>query len=141
MRVIKPTLAKLAKAEVSIGSGLSALSTRVKSMFTHVSSSEVAEALIATWCIEFLRVRRLGKFNVVEIMVISVLMLGVKTIITEAGRRRYSEQNRTIVMSNRTTQVDRMGVHRDATGSYKGYARRSNVRRRKPYGRDYYPDL
>ena len=59
-----------------------------------MKKSEVAEALIATWCIEFLRVRKVGGFHVVEIIVISALMIGVKAIVVEASKRK-DNANRT----------------------------------------------
>ncbi len=101
-------LAGIAKVSSVLGSKLSVAITQVGTIFTHVKKSDVAEALIATWCIEFLRVRKVGGFNIVEILVISVLMLGVKTIIMEASRRRYGDKNRTYVMSNRSTQMGSM---------------------------------
>ena len=97
---------------------------RVGTTLTHLRKSEVAEAMIATWCIEFLRVRRLGGFHVVEIVVISALMLGVRTIVKEAGRRRDSGKVRTHTMSVRTTQMDSMGIDERTPGS-SGRIRRS----------------
>ena len=97
----------------SMGSGLSTSFTRAKTMFAQLSKSEVAEAMIATWCMEFLRVRKVGGFNVVEVIVVSALMLGVKTIIQEAGRRRGHEGSKSFVMSNRYTQMGRMAPYRD----------------------------
>ena len=73
--------------------------TKVADKLSNLKKSEVAEALIATWCIEFLRVRKIGGFNVVEIVVISALMLGVKTIVVEAGKRKYHGSKREVVMS------------------------------------------
>ena len=120
---------------------LALVGDKLKGIFSNLKSSEVAEALIATWCVEYLRVRRLGGFNVVEIVAISLLMLSVKAIVTEAGRRRYNDKTRTFVMSSGTSQVDRMGVRRNTFNPHKRYARRSNVRYRRPYRPDFDQDL
>jgi hypothetical protein len=120
---------------------IAAYSSKVRKILSNLKSSEVAEALIATWCVEYLRVRRLGGFNVVEIIAISVLMLSVKAIIMEANRRRYSDKARTFVMSTGTTQMDEMGVHRSPSGSYRRFRRSPDVRRRQPRYRNPYPDL
>lgn len=98
--------AGIAEASSSSASRLRSLFTRVSNTLSHMKSSEVAEALIATWCIEFLRVRKVGGFNVVQIVAISALMMGVKAIVMEASRRRYSDQNRTFVVSRRHAPMD-----------------------------------
>lgn len=77
-------------------------------IFSKINKSEVAEALIATWCIEFLRVRKIGGFNVIEIVVISAVMLGVKAMVIEASRRRYSDKERTFVMPPGSARVEPM---------------------------------
>lgn len=100
--------AGIAEASSSSASRLRSLFTRVSNTFSHMKSSEVAEALIATWCIEFLRVRKVGGFNVIQIVAISALMMGVKAIVMEASRRRYSDQNRTFVVSRRHAPMDSM---------------------------------
>lgn len=120
--------------------------TKLKGMLSNLKSSEVAEALIATWCVEYLRVRRLGGFNVVEIMAISLLMLSVKAIVTEASRRRYSDTNRTFVMSRRNPQMGGMGVYRGSARTYPGFRgshgpRRFNLQKRRAWDRDPYQDL
>jgi len=84
-----------------------------------MKKSDVAEAMIATWCIEYLRIRKVGGFNVVEIVVISALMLGVKTIVIEAGRRRYSDKGKRFVMPDENTQVEPVGNHRDSTHAHR----------------------
>jgi len=99
-------LAQIVKVSSNLGSKLSSVATQAGTTFSRLKKSDIAEALIATWCVEFLRVRKIGGFNVVEIIVISVLMLGVKTIIMEASRRRYSGKGKSFVMSNRTTQME-----------------------------------
>ena len=122
-----------------LGSKLKSLGTRASTTFAHVRKSEVAEALIATWCIEFLRVRKIGGLNVVQIVTISILMLGVKTIITEASRRRYGGKDKTLVMSNRYTSMEPVGDHRGSHVSDK-WVRRPRRRQRYNY-RDTYTDL
>lgn len=72
-------------------SGLAKTVVSVKSAVTNVAKSDVAETMIATWCIEFLRVRKVGGLNVVQVIVISALMLGVKTILKEADRRKSED--------------------------------------------------
>lgn len=97
------------------GSTLRTASTRVKQTFSHLKSSEVAEALIATWCVEFLRVRRFGGFNVAQIMTISILMLIVKQIILEASRRNGNGEARVVVSDWHTS------VARRSHGRYRPY--------------------
>lgn len=81
-------------------------SDRLSKMLTNITKNEVAEALIATWCIEFLRMRKVGSFNVAEMILISTLILTLRTLITEASRRRYHDKARTYVMSRRTSQLE-----------------------------------
>lgn len=118
---------------------------KLKEVFSNLKSSEVAEALLATWCVEYLRVRRLGGFNVVEITAISLLMLSVKAIITEASRRRYNDKSRTFVMSSRTTPVGEVVSYRNATYSHSKYGRdgerRSHFRQSGPRYQHPYEDL
>lgn len=111
--------ARLAGAIPTMGSKFSSSFSRARIMFSRLKKSEVAEALIATWCIEFLRVRKIGGFNVVEIVVISALMLGVKTIITEASRRRYSDQGKRFVMSTDVTPMEHVGDHGSTTYTHR----------------------
>ena len=120
--------------------------TKVKRVLSNLKSSEVAETLVATWCVEYLRLRRLGGFNTVEIMAISLLMLSVKAIVTEASRRRYSDKDRTFVMSRRNPQMGGMGVYRGSTRTYPRFrgshgSRRYNLQKRRPWDRDPYQDL
>ena len=120
----------------SMGSGLSSTFTRVRTTLSQLSKSEVAEALIATWCV---RVRKVGGFNIVEVVVISALMLGVKTVIQEAGRRRGSEGPKSLVMSNRYTQMGQMGTNRNSSHTDR---RVRQSRRRRRSGSNYqYPLL
>ena len=112
-----------------MGLKLRGLSTQVVTTCSRLKTSEVAEALIATWCVEFLRVRKIGGLNVVQIVTISVLMLGVKTIITEASRRRYGGKDKSTVVSNRTTSVESMGIHGNS------YVPNQRVRRTRRYQR------
>ena len=90
---------------------------KAKIFVKNISTSEVAEALIATWCVEFLRARKFGGFNTIQVIAISVLMLGVKTIVQETGRRRYSDKDRAFVMSDKTTQMGTMGSYRNTANS------------------------
>ena len=113
---------------------------KLKRVFSNLKSSEVAEALIATWCVEYLRVRRLGGFNVVEIVAISLLMLSVKAIVMEANRRRYSDKDRTFVMSTRRTQMGNVGFRRDPAYSHPR-AGRPAFRQRRYGRRDPYTEL
>ncbi len=92
------------------------LFTRVSKQLGRMKKSEIAEAMIATWCIEFLRIRKVGGFNVVEIVVVSVLMMGVKAIIMEASRRRSNVRSYT--MSVRTTPMDSMGIDKHTADSH-----------------------
>lgn len=78
-------------------------------MFSRMKKSEVAEALIAAWCVEYLRVRKVSGFNVVEIIAISALMMGARAVVMETQRRRTDGGQNSVVMSNRTTQVGSMG--------------------------------
>jgi len=89
-----------------------------------MKKAEVAEALIATWCIEFLRIRKFGGFHVVEILVISVLMMGVKTVIFNRARRHHNAKHRSYPMQNGDTQLQRVGRYRNPA--------RSNYRPRYP---------
>jgi hypothetical protein len=127
--------AEAVKASSMLASRLGNVISQVGIRFSRLKKSEVAEALIATWCVEFLRVRKVGGFNVVQIMIISFLMLGVKTVIMEASKRRHNGKSRTYVMSTRTSQMEPMEVrHND---SVRGYRRGNHVyRRRPPFGRD-----
>ena len=109
--------AQIAGVSQNTGSFLKTLFTQVKTTFSHLKKSEVAEALIATWCIEFLRVRKLGGFHVVEIVLISVLMLGVKTIVTEAGRRKHNVKTRSYPMSSKATYMEPVAVKRNRVGA------------------------
>ena len=120
--------AKIAAVGLNTGSKLLTLLTRAKTTVARMKSSEVAEALIATWCIEFLRMRKIGGFNVVEIIVVSALMLGVKTIITEAGRRNSGDTRRSFVMSDELSSMDKV----DNYGQNPFHARRWSKPIRRP---------
>lgn len=96
---------------------------KLKKFFSGLRSEEVAEALIATFCVEFLRVRRLGGFNVVEIVAISALMLSLRAVVLEANRRRFNEKDRTFVVSRRNTQVGSMGINPNPSRSYSRHTR------------------
>jgi hypothetical protein len=124
------------EAASTLASRLRNLGTRASTTFAYVKKSEVAEALIATWCIEFLRVRKIGGLNVVQIVTISILMLGVKTIITEASRRRHGGKDKSIIMSNRFTSMEPVGNHRDSDVSDK-WIRRPRRRQRYNYRNSY----
>jgi len=107
--------AAIAKIGQSTGSKLSSLFTRASSSFAHMKKGEVAEALIATWCIEFLRMRQMKSFNVIEMVTVSILMLGVKAVIADTGRRRHEGRNHTFVMSDELSPMDRMGNSKRST--------------------------
>lgn len=105
----------------------------VKAGLRHIKTSDVAEVAIATWCIEYLQIRKYRVFNLPETIAISLLMLMAKAVITEAARRRTSENHqhrntRTVVMSSRRSQVGEW--HPASTES------RSNAWRR-PYQRGF----
>jgi hypothetical protein len=104
MRVIAANLA------ASTGSKLSSVSSQVKTTWSRLSKAEVAEALIATWCIEFLRVRRIGGFNVVQIISVSLLMLIIKQIVFEASRRNAH--------GKQSMEVSRWSTPLEPVGSY-----------------------
>lgn len=111
--------AKLVEVGAKLASKLSSLGGTVKTTFTNLRKDEIAEALIATWCVEFLRMRRLGSFNVVEIIVVSVLMLGVRTIINEAARRKHGgTTQKSVVVSDRITQVGQMEFRGNRTKTF-----------------------
>jgi hypothetical protein len=95
--------------------------------FSHLKKAEVAEALIATWCIEYLRVRKIGGYHVIEIVVISVLMLGVKTIVS----RRSKEHGKTnsYPMSNGYTYMEPVASNRNSFRA-RNRSRRSRFNRR-----------
>ena len=75
-------------------------------MFSRMKKSEVAEALIAAWCVEYLRVRKVSGFNVVEIIAVSALMMGARAVVMEAQRRRTDGEGKTVTVSSRITPVD-----------------------------------
>lgn len=81
---------------------------QVKSIFVHLSQSEILETLIATWCVEYLRVRRISGFNTLQVFGLSLLMLGVKAVIIHAGRNN-EPKHREVVVSDWSPQVGRMG--------------------------------
>lgn len=111
--------AKLVEVGAKLASKLSNLGGTVRTTLRGLKKDEIAEALIATWCVEFLRMRRLGSFNVVEIVVISVLMLGVRTIINEAARRRNGGvTKKSVVVSDRITQVGQVEFRGDRTKTF-----------------------
>lgn len=80
---------------------------------SHLKSSEVAEALVAAWCMEYLKARRLGGFNIYQIMTISVLMLIVKSIIEH--KKDANEDENSVIVSDRITPMDPMGRVHDPT--------------------------
>lgn len=98
----------IAKAGKNLGSGLRSLFTQATTIFSHMKKSEIAEALIAAWCVEFLRTRKVRGLNVVEVIAISTLMMGARAVIMEARRRKNGESEHSVVMSNRFTSMDRM---------------------------------
>ena len=106
---------------------------KIKKIGSNLKSGEVAEALIATWCVEFLRLRRVGGFNVAQIMVISILMLTIKAIIIEASKRKDNE--RSVVLSNRNTQMGRMDERQYTAYSHPRYGR-YQARHRRPGSRN-----
>jgi hypothetical protein len=114
--------ARIAKVGVSTGLKLKSLTTQAKTTFSQLSNSDIAEAMIATWCVEFLRVRRFGGFHVVEIMVISVLMVGLKYMVTEASRRRR-RGDKAYTMQTGATQMESMDFGGYRSGTYHGARR------------------
>lgn len=121
------------------------LITKAKRAVSRLKTSEVADALVATWCVEYLRARRLGGFNVVEMMAISLLMLSIKAIVLEANRRHHNGKNRTVVVSSWDTQVGEMGLSPDSTRTYPEYRRyvhgRARFRQRQPGHRNPHKDV
>jgi len=83
-------------------------------------NNEITEALVAAWCIEFLRLRRVGGFRPVEVITISLLMVVVRHLIQQAGKRGRSAEHGEIVLSDRTTQMGFMGYRRGAHGARRG---------------------
>lgn len=109
--------AKAAEVGRSTGLKLSNMFTRATTTFAPMNKNEVAEVLIATWCVEFLRMRRLGSFNVIEIVVVSALMLGVKVVSSQTGRGRHEGSNRTFIMSDELAPMEFMGNGSRSTAS------------------------
>lgn len=122
--------ARIARVAASTESSFKDLFIRAKTTFTHLKSSDLAEAMIATWCIEFLRVRRFGGFHVVEIIVISVLMVGLKYMVTEASRRRR-RGHKSYEMQTGFAQMERMDFGEYRSGSYHGSRRFGRSRQRE----------
>ena len=116
-------IAKLAKVRARLVSGLSSGTTRVRTTFSRVGTSEVTETLIATWCFEYLRLRKVGGFNAIEMVAISALMLAFRTIISEASRRKYGGKGKSIVVSDRYSQMGDASRQRDLFGAERQRAR------------------
>lgn len=94
---------------ISIKQLMQSACASAKNVFSHLKKEEVAETLLATWCVEYLRVRRLGGFHVVEIIAVSILMLGIRAIVTEASKRRNNgNKRRTYVVSTGDSQMGSM---------------------------------
>lgn len=75
--------------------------------------------------------RRLGSFNVVEIIVVSALMLGIKVINADSGRRRHEGSNKTFVMSDELAPMEFVGKdYRSASGSSRRARGNNRYRRR-----------
>jgi len=133
VNIVEAIQAQLAKLISKLGT----IPSRAKSTFKHIKKSEVAEALIATWAIEFLRVRRLGGFHVLEIIVISTLMLGVKAIISEAGRRQHNVRTRSYAMPNKRSRMESVDFNeyafRTRYGPRHTGRNRGRFKRRDPY--------
>lgn len=94
---------------------LTALKSKIGTIPTslkRLANAELVEALIATWAIEFLRLRRVGGFRPVEVITISLLMVIVRHVIQRAGKRGRGEHHEVIV-SRRFAQVDPVGHQRD----------------------------
>ena len=129
---MKSIHAMIAGVRANTGSQLKALATQAKTTFSRLSNSDVAEAMIATWCVEFLRVRRFGGFHVVEIVVISVLMVGLKYMVTEASRRKR-RGDKSYTMQTEGAQMERMDFGDYRSGTYHGsrHFRRSRGRQRR----------
>jgi hypothetical protein len=88
--------------------------TQIKDALKGLANSETAEVLVTTWAIEFLRLRRYGKFNFGHMVGISVLMLIIRLIIEEAGRRSNGN-HREVVLHGRRSQMESMGNRRNST--------------------------
>ena len=86
-------------------------------------NSDVAEAAIGAWCVEYLRVRKLGMgFHVIEIIALSVFMLGAKAIVSEAVRRRTGNgKGRSTTLQNWTPQMAAMGRARHTRQAAQGF--------------------
>ena len=83
---MKSIKAIIVKATSSIASVIKR--TPGKSVFPHLNRKEVTEVILSTWCVEFLRARRYGSFHIGQTVVISILMVGVRLIISETNRRQ-----------------------------------------------------
>lgn len=106
---------------------LSALKAKIRTIPTslkRLGTADVAEALIAAWAIEFLRLRRVGGFRPVEMIAISLLMVALQALIKQAGRRGQNG-HRQVVVSGGHSQVDTVGYQRDLFESrrWKGHRR------------------
>lgn len=104
--------------------------TRTKKALSQLSQNDVIEAALATWCIEFLRVRKVGGLNILQIVVVSTLLLGVKTIIVEtSGRKKGNAQIRQFVMSAKGPRMESMGNYGSPPTRYRQQGRNRGYRR------------
>lgn len=110
----------------------SALKTKISTIglsLKRLGKAEVAEALLTTWAIEFLRLRKIGAIRPAEVIVVSLLSVIIKTILNEASRRK--KDDRRIVVSSWASQMEPMGYQRDLFGSRRQY--RSRRPKKYPY--------
>ncbi len=127
---MKSIHARIAGVRANTGSQLKGLAIQAKTTFSRLSNSDVAEAMIATWCVEFLRVRRFGGFHVVEIVVISVLMVGLKYMVTEASRRKR-RGDKSYTMQTGRAQMEQLDFGDYGAGTYNGSRRFGRGRKRQ----------
>lgn len=90
--------AQLAKAGQGLGLRLANAFTVVKTAAIKVNKSELAEVIIATWCVEFLRTRRLTGLPVAAIVGISALTVMIKLVAVGTSRGRDGDE--TFVVSD-----------------------------------------
>ena len=103
--------------------------TQIKRVF----DSDLAEMLVTTWAIEFLRLRRHGQFHFTHMILISLLMVIVRALIHEAGRRSDNGPHREIVLRSRRSQMESLGDRRSATGYDRWFKHRGRKRRPGEY--------
>lgn len=103
----------------------------VTTQLKRLGNAEVAETVLTTFAIEFLRVRKVGGFRPIETITISLLMVVVRVIIAEAGKRGEQNGHGKVVVSRGPPPVEPMGYQGDLFGRRRW--KRSRRTERYPY--------